>query len=1420
MAQVKGKLVATGDATAPDYTGHSVEAMFPVKLRLPDGTKITRPRFMQSDAAPDGLFVFDLSDEEEISGTSEFIVRSPAGERLTIFEKAKLENLQIPVNPVTPVNLTDVTLQPDPAVKFRPLRVVLHDRNDPARQAKRLVLLWGKRRNETDDDAAQPPEILLAADLTDSSGRVRLEVPAMRFAELQIEVLGNKSDPGRTTLALTDDGLPPESVDVAVDLPPVETPPGETDCACDTSTPPRAPDHADLLASDSVFAQDINGGSCVKLAVPNRTLEEYSFYSLVRTTDPVLWGQKRRPNKPPISNTALDLASEIAFGASALDATLGQPTDRPRGRREETTKKTTDELRLYSEAYRASGLISARAWRDSTDIESTRKVILEKASSLSEETLRQALSDPDGFTPVTLMTAERRAAIDEVEQLTATLSSAVAGRRPVSAENSLPWDAVPKTVQATTIAHGHLLEFRQVWKADGYSLGDLAYSLPLAPGQKRRMVIADWDREEFGMRQESRTFREDFRADLSRSRDVAEIVNSTITESIRGGSSANTWGAGGGIGLGIPIGAGFLGIGVAGGAGGASSTAWQNSARGLAAFAAQNLSDRTQQASSAVRSQRATVVVSQRQSESVSVTSEIVANYNHCHAITIEYFEVLKHYRVDQQLASVSECLFVPLLMTKFDDYKALRWQDILEDRLRKPALRPGFGAIHRIQTGYADADVPLGRYADEPVQEVWGELKIELDFARPRLPSEGEDLTAYLTSSWNFWDQLFGIGSAEQAYKSNIAGQQLSDKIFANELAPRLARAFCDTLQLWVTLTDGQVIPVSADFTMVSQYQAGREHLVTFRAESFPSVPRSQIRGITIGSSLEFAPNSRTILRFASISYRNAFRSFMMVPPRRASDDIRPNDTAFLSTGSLSREEEFNPRERDLQWRSDLLKHLNEHLERYHHLIWWLMDAGRRFMLLDGFIAPYSGGRSVASVTENRILNIVGNSLVLPVAPGYLLDPTVFRTDEAGKPLDLLGVYQPTIPIPPRRITVPTRGVYAEAVMGSCNSCEKTEDDRFWRWEEEPTGDEPGEIGTTSTASRRQAPADTKPTEFASPVVAIQNAPAAPDPTAMTAFTTLLGQQSLFKDVSGLAQNQANALGAFKQAMQTANNFGKLAAAGAKTIHAQRNSERVMKKLNDARGKKILNDDHAKQVTGKLFGVLNSDLGGGKQSLGEEKPVRDAVEKVLKGTGKRILNTSSTSGNTSQEARVELSDGSESAKPVIHSLATGIVPMVPQVFSKGCWAAALTMLKSWEAQQSIPIETVLVAGGQTYVDKYKNNTGLSPTEVTTFMQDFNLRDASIGALTAAGLAKQIESRGPLWVIADQDESEGFSVHARVITGISGDGTTKGTKVTFNDPAKQKPDEQTLQQLILELEQLAAGISSAFGGVAPQMLSL
>ena len=101
--------------------------------------------------------------------------------------------------------------------------------------------------------------------------------------------------------------------------------------------------------------------------------------------------------------------------------------------------------------------------------------------------------------------------------------------------------------------------------------------------------------------------------------------------------------------------------------------------------------------------------------------------------MTVEYFEVLKHYRVDLELASAQQCLFIPLQMTRFDEMKSLRWRDVLSQHLRDRTLAGGFDAIERILTGYVDSDFPPARYADEAMTELWGELRVELDIRRPR---------------------------------------------------------------------------------------------------------------------------------------------------------------------------------------------------------------------------------------------------------------------------------------------------------------------------------------------------------------------------------------------------------------------------------------------------------------------------------------------------------------------------------------------------------------------------------------------------------------------------------------------------------------------------------------------------------------
>ena len=116
----------------------------------------------------------------------------------------------------------------------------------------------------------------------------------------------------------------------------------------------------------------------------------------------------------------------------------------------------------------------------------------------------------------------------------------------------------------------------------------------------------------------------------------------------------------------------------------------------------------------------------------MKVTTEVVANHNRCHAVTVQYFEVLRHMQVSQDLVDVQECLFIPLLMSKFDAAKALRWRESLTRYLRKRELAGGFDALERIRNQYEGSDLPTGTYADETIEEMDGELRLSFRISRP----------------------------------------------------------------------------------------------------------------------------------------------------------------------------------------------------------------------------------------------------------------------------------------------------------------------------------------------------------------------------------------------------------------------------------------------------------------------------------------------------------------------------------------------------------------------------------------------------------------------------------------------------------------------------------------------------------------
>src|SRR6185369_6221016 len=157
------------------------------------------------------------------------------------------------------------------------------------------------------------------------------------------------------------------------------------------------------------------------------------------------------------------------------------------------------------------------------------------------------------------------------------------------------------------------------------------------------LAVIDWTRRDVSKRTEDTREAEQLIHNERRDRTITETVNAAIKEYQKGSSFmagvAASVGAAGVVG-------GVVGVaaGLAGSLGG--STSDSSGSRAIAASTVQKLSDNIMQASTAMRELQSTVVVQTTQSEKEAIETRTVANYNHSHALTILYYEVLRHFRV------------------------------------------------------------------------------------------------------------------------------------------------------------------------------------------------------------------------------------------------------------------------------------------------------------------------------------------------------------------------------------------------------------------------------------------------------------------------------------------------------------------------------------------------------------------------------------------------------------------------------------------------------------------------------------------------------------------------------------------------------------------------------------------------------
>lgn len=1224
--------VPGGETVAPKASGEKGKKA-PKEVPKESNVAVAGRASARSDAR--GLFVLELPPRKHMASKSvRFAVAAPSGQaigqaELTLEQLDKDEGITVTVDAVDTIAVEPLQHPPRPKTARVTGRVI--ERNGKPLPAKLQVLIFARRPADAREpkDGNDAPLLVARAD---ASGYFFGDAPNDAFESAAALVSGHE---GELPVRLRDGFIESPVLLVIDGSAATEDAHGgaANECECGTaSTPPRTPGQAEIDSSPDTYSTDLGTGRCVQFNTPNRSIEEFSFYAVIRTTEPDIRGLTLSENRPPAPPPGT-YAPPPSGGSNVPPPPprYGQPPPPP-GTSYPPPPPPPPQGHVPPPP--TGGRPPPPPPGYVPPPPSSAPQVMSKEGTL--ETI-------DAGSSVNSWAGNRAGPIPTPVPAV----SRPPGRAYMSGGNSVDWDATPTFYEATTIAHGHLLHFKQVWYADGYSLGDLLYSLPLGPGQKKLVSVVDWERRERSERGESTFVSESLSAALSRDRDLGEVVTGTLTESARGGSRNTTSGVG--VGTGAAGNGSYQGfnfgalLGVSGGYGESNSTAWQDSARNLSSTSVQTLRDRTLQSASAIRGLRSSVVQTVSQGEAVRATTEVVANHNHCHAVTIQYFEVLRHLKLTHELADVQECLFVPLPMAEFDRTKALRWRQPLQTYLQRNELLPGLDALRRVETAWSDVDVPLLRYADERIQSIAGELQLTIIIPLPPFPERPkprpEDTAAETATAINnainpttgVLGVLLAIATggaslianaattaAIDATKAATAGaratadslyelptaQERYDK-FHYETMPGVAAGLVDQLELWALVNGTQTRLQGADFTLVSTYQPGVPLLVALRCNLSGNIARSAVSQLIIKSPAGLPSGCRVIVNSATMRYRTNTFEHALVDDLRVNDDldmakvqatvtngwevtirkIADGTGATLYT-AIDSWEQRSPRKEDLRLGAELLEHLNSNLEYYHHAIWWTMDPSRRYMLLDGYLAPGSNGRSVASVVDNRLIGIVGNSLILPVARGNHLDPR-FRPDGEGKSINLLENYSLSSPIEPARVSLPTRGVFAEAVMGSCNACEQIDDSRLWRWEDSPI-DEPPAIESASTATRRVEPAGTLPSNLPAPMVSIQAAPGAPDPAGIRAALDLLGKQT-FADITGLAGTQANAAAAYSKAMDTAFAFGKEASVLAQQASMQKSLDKTMSAIDKAEAENKISAEDAK---GLRMSALKKSIG------------------------------------------------------------------------------------------------------------------------------------------------------------------------------------------------------------------------------------
>jgi hypothetical protein len=644
-------------------------------------------------------------------------------------------------------------------------------------------------------------------------------------------------------------------------------------------------------------------------------------------------------------------------------------------------------------------------------------------------------------------------------------------------------------------AIGAVLTYTQSWFPEGLALGQLLHSMALAPGESTRIAIIDWTRSVKASTTEDTNQTEDLFSDINRNRSIGEVTSSVAKEAQNGFSESASaaaqsqnarttgsakFGVESSVSGGVSLENGLSGkagqqFGVSTSSEGTSvansnNSAWASSKSGssgdrsLNSQMQQNIKDRTQQAANSARNRRASTVTETSQKERETLSTRVVTNYNHMHALTVQYFEVVQIYKVILDLAKVNPCLFLPIKLITFTEQLVSRYRVAIA----QVGLVPEVRALAIAQPSHLILEIPnrIGDWGFRIVKDPTTVYPLTIDLQGRYAAIPLQDL-----SPWY-------VGGSGAEIKENYEA-------------------------VLITLSDGASIELGLENLNETGF-TGAENVwqpILYKA-GFPPVDTRKMTSISLKK------------RNDKLDYEGLLGVMLTLNVKTNPVQDSPSGMLIIqlsgrlkATKNIQYTQIFSVTSSFGQ--TSLLDHLNENSAHYSTSIWKSLNQATLSTLLSSYKLF---GKPLINQIDPVPVSITGNYIIL----------RYYGHTKSKIWTEFLEEHELKNPKPSEElIPLPSNGVFAEAVLGRSNSAEKLDITRFWNWQDSPIPILPPEINPLNAGGKAN---DNTPTtgKLESPLVNIINPPSLPDPAGLAPLYAAIANGNMFRDMSGMANTAA----------------------------------------------------------------------------------------------------------------------------------------------------------------------------------------------------------------------------------------------------------------------------------------------------------